>query len=89
MGDIVLIQYGDNPESYLIDQIPGIVLTRVGFGQDTHWVLLAVGEPMFSSAEESEAQKLMRRYGLDSLRFEAPRQAAVALHKALEREKQS
>lgn len=87
MSDVVLIYYGENPESYLIEQIPGMMLVWVGFEQDPQWVLLAVGSPLFSAQEESNAQKIMRRYGLDALRFEATHQAATALHKALEREK--
>jgi hypothetical protein len=88
MDDIVLIQYGENPESFLIEQLPGMVLAKVGFGESQWWILLAVGAPMFSLEEEQHAQQLMRRYGLDAQRFQEPHQAAVALHKALEKEAQ-
>jgi hypothetical protein len=87
VSDIVLIYYAENPESYLVEQIPGMMLVRVGFEQDPQWVLLAVGSPLFSNEEEAGAQKMMRRYGLDALRFEATHQAATAIHRALEREK--
>ena len=86
MADVNLIRHGDHPESYLIEQVPGLALVRVGFEQSAQWVLLAIGAPMFSEQEEAEAQHLMRRYGLDAQRFSEPHQAAVALHKALERE---
>lgn len=89
MQDIVLIQYGEDPDSYLVEQVPGLVLSRVGFGEQLWWVLLAVGEPMFREEEEQAAQQLMRRYGLDAQRFQEPHLAAVALHKALEKESQA
>jgi len=89
MQDIVLIQYGDDPYTYLVEQIPGLILARVGFGDSHWWVLLAVGDPMFTQEQEHYAQQMMRRYGLDAQRFDQPHQAAVALHKALEKEEQS
>lgn len=88
-SDIVLIHHGHDPDSYLVEQVPGLILVAVALAAEPQWVLLAVGEPLFSAEQESQAQQLMRRYGLDAQRFQSPPQAAVALHKALEQESSS
>lgn len=89
MPDLILDSYGDQPPSYLVQDVPGLMLAKTGLGDDANWVFLAVGAPLFQPGQEQEAQQLMRRYGLDQQCFQTYYHAAVALHQALEKEQAS
>lgn len=87
MERLVLVQYSEGPDTFLVEQVPGLALVFISLETASWWVFLAVGEPRFNTLEEQSAQQLMRRYMLDSQRYSSSQEALGALALALNYER--